>query len=85
MNLIKSTKFVEFSQLFIHRNHRIRLHIVGGTADGILPCATNLIAELCAFRELSNSSKRPIIFICHGFGGILLKRALVFSSASQGD
>lgn len=57
----------------------------GGTADGILPCATNLIAELCAFRELSNTSKRPIIFICHGFGGILLKRALVFSSASQGD
>jgi primosomal protein N' len=53
--------------------------------DGILPYATSLIAELCALRELSNTSERPIIFICHGFGGILLKRALVFSSASQGD
>lgn len=55
------------------------------SADGILPYATSLIAELCALRELSNTSERPIIFICHGFGGILLKRALVFSSASQGD
>ncbi|PVH80414.1 TPR-like protein [Cadophora sp. DSE1049] len=57
----------------------------GGTADGILPHATSFIAELCAFRGLSNTSERPIIFVCHGFGGILLKRALVFSSASQGD
>ena len=55
-----------------------------GTADGILPYATTLIAELCAFRELSNTTERPIVFICHGFGGILLKRALVFSSTSQG-
>jgi hypothetical protein len=37
--------------------------------------ATTLIAALYAERELSNASERPIIFICHGFGGILVKRA----------
>lgn len=54
-----------------------------GTADRILPHATSLIAQLCGERELSNTSDRPIIFICHGFGGILVKRALVFSSTSR--
>jgi hypothetical protein len=32
---------------------------------------------------MSNASERPIIFICHGFGGILVKRALVYSSTSR--
>ena len=54
-----------------------------GTTDRILPYAASLIAELCAERELSNTVDRPIIFICHGFGGILVKRALVFSSTSR--
>ncbi|KFY10202.1 hypothetical protein V491_07769 [Pseudogymnoascus sp. VKM F-3775] len=53
------------------------------TADRTLPYATTLIAALCAERELSNASERPIIFICHGFGGILVKRALAFSSRSR--
>ena len=54
-----------------------------GTTDRILPYANSLIAELCAERELSNAVDRPIIFVCHGFGGILLKRALVLSSTSR--
>jgi hypothetical protein len=53
------------------------------TAVQTLQHATTLIATLCADRELSNALKRPIILICHGFGGILVKRALAFSSRSR--
>ena len=56
----------------------------GGEAESrILPCATNLVAELCAERQLSQAFDRPILFICHGFGGIILKRALALSSTSR--
>ena len=51
-----------------------------GSADRILPFANSLVAELCADRQLVNAFKRPIIFVCHGFGGLLVKRALAFSS-----
>ena len=54
-----------------------------GTADRILPLATTLIAELCADRQLASAIDRPIIFICHGIGGLLVKRALVFSNTSR--
>jgi len=54
-----------------------------GTTDRILPYANSFIAELCAERELSDAYNRPIIFICHGFGGIILKRALALSSTSR--
>ncbi|KAL2066926.1 hypothetical protein VTL71DRAFT_1350 [Oculimacula yallundae] len=89
------TKLLWLRDLFPHRELNVRVLAYGygtadllepgGTADGILPHSISFIAELCAFRELSNTSERPIIFVCHGFGGILLKRALVFSSASRGD
>ena len=52
-----------------------------GQADRILPHATSLIAELCADRQLVNAFQRPIIFVCHGLGGILIKRALAFSGS----
>ena len=52
----------------------------GGTSDRILPFATTLVAELCADRQIIGATKRPIVFVCHGFGGILVKRALSFSS-----
>jgi hypothetical protein len=42
-----------------------------------------LVAELYADRDLSNAISRPIIFICHGLGGILVKRALAFSNTSS--
>lgn len=54
-----------------------------GTADRILPHATTLVAQLCAECELSNAIDRPIVFLCHGVGGILVKRALVFASTSR--
>lgn len=49
-------------------------------ANGVLQQAHNLVARLQAERSLSHSSKRPIIFICHGLGGIIVKRALAFSA-----
>lgn len=57
----------------------------GVESTNTLACATNLIAELSADRQLCNAVDRPIIFICHGFGGLLLKRALAFSSSREGS
>ncbi|KAE8449286.1 hypothetical protein EG329_008186 [Mollisiaceae sp. DMI_Dod_QoI] len=54
-----------------------------GTSDQILPHAKTLVADLYAHRYLSNATSRPIIFICHGLGGILVKRALAYSNTSR--
>ena len=53
------------------------------SADRILPLANSFVAELCADRQLVDAFKRPIIFVCHGFGGLLVKRALAFSSTRR--
>lgn len=52
------------------------------SSDRILPHALTLIADLHADRQLADAISRPIIFICHGMGGILVKRALAFSNTS---
>jgi len=52
-----------------------------GSADRLLPHAITLIAELYAERDLVHAVQRPIVFVCHDLGGILLKRALAYSSA----
>lgn len=55
-----------------------------GTADRLLAHATSLISELCAERQFDKALRRPIIFICHGIGGLLAKRALAFSHSRRG-
>ncbi|KAI0195454.1 hypothetical protein F4808DRAFT_474702 [Astrocystis sublimbata] len=45
--------------------------------------ALSLLNELIAIRELEQAEQRPIIFVCHGFGGLLVKRALVYSQSKK--
>ena len=51
------------------------------SADRILQHAHTLVAQLQADRELEGASERPIIFLCHSLGGIIVKRALAYSFA----
>lgn len=80
--------------LFPHERYNVRVLVYHydaeafsspseASADRILPFANSLVAELCADRQLVNAFKRPIIFVCHGFGGLLVKRALAFSSTRR--
>ncbi|KAK5807088.1 hypothetical protein VI817_001346 [Penicillium citrinum] len=52
------------------------------SADRILHHAQTLVEELNAEREHDGSNRRPIFFICHGLGGIIVKKALIYSSMS---
>ncbi|KAI0904415.1 ribonuclease-like protein p/mrp subunit [Ustulina deusta] len=56
--------------------------LLGGTSsDRILQHAQTMVAELVADRELEDATERPIIFVCHSLGGIIVKRALVYSAS----
>ena len=48
-------------------------------AGSIYDEAVGLVNHLNADRELLNAQERPIIFVCHEFGGLLVKRALAYS------
>ncbi|CAH0055794.1 unnamed protein product [Clonostachys solani] len=45
--------------------------------------ARTLVSDLNRKRKLTNSSQRPIIFIAHSLGGIVLKSALIHSDAAR--
>ena len=52
-------------------------------SEWILSKSLQLIADLHTDRYLCGALKRPLIFICHGLGGIIVKRALAFSNTSK--
>jgi hypothetical protein len=86
------TNTIWMLDLFPHQKYRTRilsyvydaesLMAPGGpAATGIYGESVRLVMELVAERQLKNATRRSIIFICHGFGGLLVKRALAFSNS----
>ncbi|KAH9902061.1 hypothetical protein F4778DRAFT_736093 [Xylariomycetidae sp. FL2044] len=54
--------------------------LADGASWTIQRSAECLVQELYADRQFAGTRKRPIIFICHGLGGIVVKKSLVYSS-----
>lgn len=52
--------------------------------DKIHNHAENLIAELHADRRRLEATERPIVFVAHSLGSIVVKRALIYSSRVTG-
>jgi Putative serine esterase (DUF676) len=53
--------------------------------ERVTSLATTFVEELCADRQCDNGKKRPIVFICHGFGGLLVKSALAYSQSARSE
>ncbi|KAA6416359.1 MAG: Kinesin light chain [Lasallia pustulata] len=45
--------------------------------------ATTLVSDLCLKRRLTKTRTRPIIFVAHSLGGIVVKSALIHSEAAR--
>ena len=52
----------------------------GVSKDKIHNHAESLVAELCANRRMQKAIERPIVFVAHSLGGLVVKRALIYSS-----
>ncbi|KIW24354.1 uncharacterized protein PV07_10073 [Cladophialophora immunda] len=54
------------------------------SSDRILQHAQSLVQQLQGDRTLKGATERPIIFLCHSLGGIVVKRALAYSESRTG-
>lgn len=50
-----------------------------GSEHALFSQATAFVNELIAQRQEKPAERRPLIFLCHGFGGLLVKRALALT------
>ncbi|KAF2813521.1 uncharacterized protein BDZ99DRAFT_412343 [Mytilinidion resinicola] len=45
--------------------------------------ARTLVSDLCLERQVTQTNKRPIVFVAHSLGGIIVKSALIHSDAAR--
>ncbi|KAL1598071.1 hypothetical protein SLS59_007081 [Nothophoma quercina] len=45
--------------------------------------ARTLVSDLCLERQITETSRRPIVFVAHSLGGIIVKSALIHSEAAR--
>ncbi|KAI0400447.1 hypothetical protein F4802DRAFT_585163 [Xylaria palmicola] len=67
------------ARLLLYEYDADRLTAPGADISGVFDEAVSLVNYLIANRELQQAERRPIIFVCHEFGGLLVKRALAYS------
>ncbi|KAG8529142.1 uncharacterized protein KY384_005777 [Bacidia gigantensis] len=57
----------------------------GVSKDKIHNHAESLVASLAANRNIRRAAERPIIFVAHSLGGLVVKRALIYSEDIKGS
>lgn len=70
---IVPTRVIQRQSFYLPLQCRNLLSPDEASADRMLPFTNSLVAELCADRQVLDTFKQPIIFICHGFGSSLVK------------
>jgi hypothetical protein len=54
--------------------------VASNSNQGIRELAHMLLDRLAIFRQHTQTQQRPLLFVCHSLGGVVLKEALVISS-----